>query len=196
MTPEEIRQNRQINFKQTNAFAMNHGLLLGIISIAALASFVGSFSLALLSYLNLILFLSVPLVAIALTFRFRESVARDFPFSFSRGFSHTLLVMLYAAVWAGMATFVYLYFFDHGYLFDAYEAHLGRPEVVSAMQKSGLEMQMKEATGGKTPMQLVDELRGIPAGSYAAMVVYFYLLTAPIVALLGGFFAMRRATRR
>ncbi len=186
MTPEEIRKMRQINFRQTNAFAMQNGLILGVYANLVQSAFVLGLSRPGFSHLHLLLLFGFPLMVCVLTRRFRQTVAQNFPFSFSRGFSHALLTTIYAGIWAGAGVFVYLFFFDKGYVFDAYQANLTRPEVIEAMQQSGLDDQVKAATGGKTPLQLVDELRSVSAATYAAMVIYFYLLSSPLLGVWGG----------
>ena len=194
MSPEEIKRMRQINFKQTNAFAMQHGLILGAVGIATLAAFIAGQSLPLFGSLHLLLVLCTPLLAVWLTARFRRQVAPGFPFSFSRGFAHTLLAFLYAGIWTGVGTFVYFYFLDQGHLFDTLQAQLSRPEQVEAMRQSGLDEWIKTSTGGLTFTQVIDELRKVSAATYAAMVIYSYILTAPLVAIFGGLFNIRRAS--
>ena len=71
MSPEEIKRMRQINFKQTNAFAMQNGLILGAVGIATLAAFIAGQSLPLFGSLHLLLLLCTPLLAVWLTARFR-----------------------------------------------------------------------------------------------------------------------------
>lgn len=192
MTPEEIKQARQINFKQTNAFAMQNGLILGIFAIIAQACFVIGLKIPFFSTIWLVMLINIPIFAFFLTAKFRREVAPNFPFSFSRGFAHTLLIVLYAGIWAGIATYLYLAFFDKGYIFDAYQASLTVPETAKAIKESGLEMQIKEMTGGLTLMQLIDEMRKVGPAHYAASIVYCYLLTSPFLAIIGGVFNIRR----
>ena len=40
MTPEEIKRHRRLNFRQTNAFAMQYGAIMGLYVFAAEACFV------------------------------------------------------------------------------------------------------------------------------------------------------------
>lgn len=195
MTPEEIKEARQINFKQTNAFAMQNGLILGIFSIIAQACFVMGLKTPFFSTIWLVMLINIPIFAFFLTAKFRREVAPNFPFSFSRGFTHTLLIVLYAGIWAGIATYIYLAFFDKGYIFDAYQASLSAPETAKAIADSGLEAQIKEMTGGLTLTQLIDEMRKVEPGHYAASIIYCYLLSSPIFAIIGGLFNIRRAKR-
>lgn len=195
MTPEEIRKMRQINFRQTNAYAMQYGIILGIWATASLSCFVLGLSYPPLSTLSLMLTLAFPVVAILLTLRFRREVSEALPFSFSRGFTHTLLAVLYAGIWAGIATFVYMAFFDHGYLFDQYLTNLNQPEMQQLLAQSGMSEQIKQSTGGLSLQQVIEQLREVSAATYAAMIIYLYTLSAPILAVLGGLIA-RRNTRR
>lgn len=195
MTPETPQALRQNNFRQTNAYAMQNGLILGVVAITSLGCFVLGLSMPMFSTLSLLLSLFFPIVACLLTLRFRKEVAAQLPFSFSRGFSHTLLSVLYAGIWAGIATFVYMAFFDQGYIFDQYLLNLQQPEMQQMMRETGLTEQIKTNTGGLTLSQVIEQLRDISAGTYAAMIIYLYLLSAPILALIGGFIGLRRSSR-
>ena len=62
------------------------------------------------------------------------------------------------------------------------------------MRQSGLDEWIKTSTGGLTFTQVIDELRKVSAATYAAMVIYSYILTAPLVAIFGGLFNIRRAS--
>lgn len=192
MTPEEIKKMRQINFKQTNAFAMQNGIILGIFSILTQAAFVAGLSRPFVSYIYIVMLINIPILACFLTAKFRREVAPDFVFSFSRGFSHTLLTVLYAGLWAGVATFIYMAFFDKGHVFDCYQANLMRPEMIQALEASGMNQTIADASGGKTLSDVIDELRTVSPATYAAMIVYFYLLASPLIAVFGGLFNIRR----
>ena len=63
------------NFRQTNAFAMQYGLLLGAWGLLSLAAFVQSFTNVYLSPVSSLMFLATPLLAGWMTFRFRARVS-------------------------------------------------------------------------------------------------------------------------
>lgn len=192
MKNDEMIKIRQANFRQTNAYAMQHGLFLGVWAIVCQACFVGGLSIPMLSTLWLFMLLSIPVVCYLFTLRFRRIVGFDVNFSFSRGFLHSFLTLLYTAVWAGIAVFFYMQFFDHGYIFDCYTTNLSAPETVKAMHEAGLDKSIEEATGGLSPTDVVNELRTIGAGNWTAVIIYLYMLCSPPLAVLIGLLTMHR----
>lgn len=185
----------RITFRQVNAFAMQYGAILGLWGVAAGAFFIASFSVPFFSPLFLSFFLLSPFLCFGLTVRFRRHVAGDAPFPFSTAFFHAFLVWLYASLWLALGTYVYLAYFDHGYVFDAYIANLNRPEVQQQMQQAGLLQQIRQMTGGETPAGMIEALRAIPPANFSALLLYMNVLFAPFVALVAGL-ACRRGQRR
>lgn len=192
MEKDEIIRQRQANFRQTNAYAMQNGIILGVWSSLSLACFIGGLTTPIFNTLWMLTFLGIPVVTWILTLRFRSIVGLDVSFPFSRGFMHAFLTLLYCAVWAGVVTFVYMQFFDNGYLFDCYVERLTDPELTKAMDAAGMTQQIKEATGGLSAVDVVNEMRHVGAGNYAALIIYTYMLTSPIIAVVVGLLSMRR----
>jgi len=183
------------SFRQTNAFAMQYGLLLGAVSLAAFAAFIGSFAVPALSTLFLLLSLFVPVLAVLLTLRFREAVAgKTEPFSFWYGTGHTLLAVLYASVWLAVGVYVYFAWMDHGFFFNSYLEMLHRPEVQEALKANAL-LEMQSEAGGAGPEELVEALRGIGPASYAAMAIYLCLFAGIPLAVVAGMVAWRRGPK-
>jgi len=195
MTPEEIKRHRRLNFRQTNAFAMQYGAIMGLYVFAAEACFVLGLKIGGLMTLQTLLTLAYPAVIIWLAFRFRKQVSEGLPYSFGRGFFFTLLVVLYSGIWASLAALIYLQFFDGGYMFQTYLEVISRPDTVKAMQASGLTAQIQASSGGLTPAQIVEQLQHTPASVFAATILYFFILTAPVFSLVAGLFTMRGARR-
>lgn len=195
MTPQDLRNQRRMNFKQTNAYAMQYGLIMGAYVLATQACFVLGLSISALMSLQTLLTFLYPVAVLALTFRFRKIVCSGLDFPFGRGFSFSLLVILYSGVWAALSTFIYLQLFDHGYLFETYLTLIKRPDMVHSMQQSGLTAQVQSSTGGLTPIQLVEQLSHISPSVFAAVTLYFFLISAPVLSAIIGLFTMRRATR-
>ena len=80
-------------FQQTNAYAMQNGLWLGLWGWFSLVAFRYSFSSVLCSNLLMLMTLAGPVLGVVLTGRFRRSVAgADGAFTFGRGFTHTLFM--------------------------------------------------------------------------------------------------------
>ena len=102
MTPEEIKNQRRLNFRQTNAYAMQYGALMGGYAVAAEVCFVLGLKMSPLMNVQSLLTLAYPLVVLLVAFRFRKQVSEGLPYSFGRGFFFTLLVVLYSGVWAAL----------------------------------------------------------------------------------------------
>lgn len=196
MEKDELIRQRQANFRQTNAYAMQNGIILALWSIACQACFVGGFAHPLLSEAWALMLMLIPVVVLLLTIRFRRIVGSDVNFPFGRGFMHAFLTMLYCAVWAGAATFIYMQFFDGGYLFDQMNRITSDPEVLKQMQESGLQDQLNASGTELTIADVIQSMRTIGAGNYAAFVIYTYMLTSPIVALFVGLCSIRRVHYR
>lgn len=192
MEKDEILNKRQADFRQTNAYAMQNGIILGVWAIVCQACFVGGLRYPLFSNLWLLMLVGVPFVTWLLTSRFRSIVGIEKEFSFGRGFMHSFLTLLYTAVWAAVATFVYLQFFDKGYIFDCYQQTLSNPNLIKSMEDSGLTEQIKAASNGLTPLEIVDEMRSIGAANYAALIIYIYMFTSPLIAVMVGLVSISR----
>lgn len=192
MENEEIIRLRQANFRQTNAYAMQHGIMLGLWAVGCQACYVAGLSHPLFSNLWMLMLIGIPALTCIFTLRLRRIAGNDRPFPFSRGFVHAFLTLLYTAVWAAVATFVYMQFFDNGYVFDCYTATLSRPEMVELMNQSGMSETIKASTNGHTMIDVVNELRNFGAANFAALIIYFYILSSPFISILAGLVSMRR----
>lgn len=192
MENDEIIRQRQANFKQTNAYAMQNGLIIGLWAIVCQACFVAGLTNPLYSNLWFLMLIGIPALNCYLTLKFRKVVGLDINFPFSRGFVHSVFSLMYGAIWAAVAIFIYMQFFDNGYIFDCYAASFSKPETIKMMEETGMMQQIKEATNGMTPLDIVNDMRHIGAGNYAALILYMYILTSPILGVLVGLFTMRR----
>ena len=189
----------KVTFRQTNAFAMQYGAVMGVWGLVANACFVGSFSMPGLSMLFLLLSVSSPVLAVFLTRRFRAHVAPQGPFLFHQAFLHTLLMGVYAAIWVAFGVYIYLAYFDHGYIFDAYLNSLNDPALQEQMQQLGviriIGIQRMEQALGCDPFLLIHiPLHGRQrirrAGNAAAVqteiVVLFAVPQQKIISFLSG----------
>lgn len=182
------------NFQQTNAFAMQHGLFMGGWALVVQLLFITSLQYPTLSLFHLIGVCLIPVLLLFFTFRFRYQVAYNTNFSFARGAAHSFLLSVYTGVWAGLFAFVYLYFFDQGFIFDLYEKKFSAPEIQQMLIQTGFEAQLKQ-NSGKGVIDILKEMRNIPASSYAASIIYLYLMFAPVFSLLAGMLTMRKTYR-
>ena len=180
-------------FQQTNAYAMQNGLWLGLWGWLSLVAFRYSFSSVLCSNLLMLMTLAGPVLGVALTGRFRRSVAgADGAFTFGRGFTHTLFMGFYASIWVAVGIFVYLRYFDNGAIFSDYAAALSRPELQQALQESGLLEQLNAASGEGGLEGLPDALRSVGPAGYAAASLYMAMFATPVIALFVGIVCRRK----
>lgn len=183
-------------FQQTNAYAMQNGLWLGLWGWLSLVAFRYSFSSALCSNLLMLMTLAGPVLGVVLTGRFRRSVAgADGAFTFGRGFTHTLFMGFYASIWVAVGIFVYLRYFDNGAIFSDYAAALSRPELQQALQESGLLEQLNAASGEGGLEGLPDALRSVGPAGYAAASLYMAMFATPLIALFAGAVCRRKGKR-
>ena len=183
-------------FQQTNAYAMQNGLWLGLWGWFSLVAFRYSFSSVLCSNLLMLMTLAGPVLGVVLTGRFRRSVAgTDGAFTFGRGFTHTLFMGFYASIWVAVGIFVYLRYFDNGAIFSDYAAALSRPELQQALQESGLLEQLNAASGEGGLEGLPDALRSVGPAGYAATSLYMAMFATPVIALFVGLVCRRKGKR-
>ncbi len=183
-------------FQQTNAYAMQNGLWLGLWGWLSLVAFRYSFSSVLCSNLLMLMTLAGPVLGVVLTQRFRRSVAgADGAFTFGRGFTHTLFMGFYASIWVAVGIFVYLRYFDNGAIFSDYAAALSRPELQQALQESGLLEQLNAASGEGGLEGLPDALRSVGPAGYAAASLYMAMFATPLIALFAGAVCRRKGKR-
>ena len=186
--------NRGFNFKQANAFAMQYGLYLGLWGITSLAVFVMSLSMPALSLVSTTMMVCSLIIAARLTSRYRHQCATPGEgFSFGRGFLFTFLTGLYASLWIALIVFIYLAYFDHGHVFDAYERMLQQPEFQAELERSGVSAQLEAMSGDGGVTALVNAMRVIPPAVYATLIIYLTLLTAPFISAIIALINRRRA---
>lgn len=179
-------------FAQANSYAMLHGLYFGLVGILSVTLMRLSLEHEWLALPGYLVMLASPVVAVWLTRRFRDEVMIPVAgFSFARAYVHSLLMGFYAGIIVAVFVAVYMNWFDHGSTFDAYEAMLTRPDVVAQMKASGMEQQVAAATGGKSMVQLIDEMRGVPPADYAASIIYMNLFAAPVLSLVVALFCRK-----
>jgi len=185
--------------KQTNAFAMQYGLLLGFWSMLGLYVVVTSLGHPGWETWGQLMLLSSPFVGAFFTLRFRGQVTRHGDgFSFGRGYLHTLLMGLYAGVWIALGTYVYFRFFDNGQFVESMQLWAADPAnsaVLEQMEAQGSFDELYAVSGAEDFAGILDSFRHIPPGSYAGMVISWTLLSAPVISLLVGLLAMRRSMR-
>ncbi len=171
---------------------MQNGIALGLFGILSLYVFKLSFAIPFCSTLFGVMLLGSPILATFLTLKFRNQLLEDASsFSFLSGFFHAFFMGVYASIWVAVATFVYLQYFDHGAIFDAYERSLDTPEMKIYLQQTGLGEQIKQMTGAEGAHGVAQLMENIGSASYAAMSIYFALFMGPIISAIIGLIARR-----
>lgn len=170
-------------FAQINAFAMQNGLILGVWALLAQWAIIGSFTYSLLSMVNLFMMLFAPIMLYLLTKKFRTTVAPTGVFTITQGFLHTILTTVYASTWVAIGVYIYLTYFDGGYLFDSYVAYFSRPEVKELIEQEYVQMQLTTALQGMSLEEMINGLRCVSPATYAMMIFYGNLMVSPILSL-------------
>lgn len=178
--------------RQTNAFAMQNGLFLGLWGMADLTAFRWSFVYSSLSTVFLLMLLLTPAVATGLTLYFRRGATTEREgLSFGRAFTHTLLTGFYASVWIALGVFVYLQYMDGGAVFNDYAANLNRPEMKAYFNDPQVQLMLSQMGAGK-PEDLVEAMRSIGAVNYAALSLYATMVFGPVISALIAAVTMKR----
>ncbi len=174
------------NWKQANAFAMHHGILLGIVLIILLVSLFYGLTNPTASLMAWGLMIGYPIITARLTFNFRKIVAPTERFTISRGFAYSFFTMLYASIWAALALYLYFQFFDHGYFADTLKTVLLSPKMQAQLQASGL-----ISVYGDSIESVTQQLHKVPPFIYAENLLSLNLLFSPITAFIIGLCTMR-----
>lgn len=178
-------------FSQINAFAMQNGVILGIWVLLSQFAMVGSFTYDLLSLVSALMMLFSPILLFILTKFYRNSVAPVGFFTVTQGFLNAFLTSVYASVWVSLLVYVYLTFFDNGYVFDAYIEYFNRPEVKEVLSQNEMQQQLNASLQGMTLEEVIEGLRFIPPVTYAMMIFYLNLIVSPIASLCIALFLKR-----
>ncbi len=181
------------SFTQTNAFAMQHGIVLGLILIILLGTLIAGLTNSTASLISTILIVVYPIIVGRLTFGFRKIVAPTDRFPLFKGFSHALFSMLYASIWAAIATYFYMRFFDNGHFVNTLLTSVSNPRMQELLKANELWF-VSQTHSGPTILDSVRQMQNIPPATYAETVLYMNILLTPITSLIIGLCAMRNYT--
>lgn len=166
--------------RQANAYAMQYGLILGLIGILGLVVSGISISVPALSLFGTLIAVGSTVVAAFLTTRFRKATTTsESGFGFGRAFTFTFIMGVYATLIVGMFVYIYMAFIDGGYLVNAYERLLTQPEAVAEMRRSGVQDNL--AMSGMSINDLLDTMRAIPPIQYASSFIFTGIVAAPFI---------------
>ena len=163
-------------FKQLNAFAMQYGIALGAWGNTLLSNH-GSILENHLSFTSKqhcharfashrgIAHIKIP----------QEHNHPRRGFTFGRAFLFVFTTGFYASIWIAAFVFLYLAYWDNGYIFNAYESLLSSPEYAGSMQQSGL----MNSLNANSVSDMIDAMRSISPAGYASSVIYMSFMTNP-----------------
>ena len=99
--------------RQTNAYAMHLGTILGLYWCIGLACLVAGFHYPLLHLLLIAVFISTPFLGFALAKHFEHQVRRDSPVFYSRGYLFSILMYFFASIVLAIVAYIYFAYFDN-----------------------------------------------------------------------------------
>ena len=174
-----------LTFKQTNAYAMQYGILLGIWGFLALAFSILSYTHTWIGWLSNIFMLGSPVVGCLMTLRFRKEVSESpsSAFTLGRGFAFTFMLGTYASIWITLAVFVYFQWFDHGYVYSLYEQAFSTGEMRMQMARSGVSQSQIQ--------DYLEVMRALTPGSYASTIMFLSLIADGPISLVIALIARR-----
>lgn len=189
--PTTTKSSRPVTpFAQANAFAMQHGIFMGIYLIVTLATLVNGLLNPTASLISTALIVAYPFVIGRFTFSFRRTVAPTERFTIFRGFMYALFTMLYAAIWAAIATYLYMQFFDNGYLVNTLLTAVSNPQTQELLKANPAFADM-EAQTGMSITDTIRQMQNISPAYYAETLLYMNITLAPITALIIGLCTFR-----
>lgn len=189
--PTNTNQTRLVTpFAQANAFAMQHGIFMGIYLILTLAALVNGMVNPTLSLVSTALIVAYPFVIGRLTFSFRRTVAPTERFTIFRGFMYALFTMLYAAIWTACIAYLYMRFFDNGYFVNTLLTAFSNPQMQELL-KTNPAIADLETQSGMSLTDIIRQMQNIAPSYYAEMILYMNIMFAPLTALIIGLCTMR-----
>lgn len=180
-------------FRQTNAFAMQSGLVLGVWMIATFALETGSARSEGLAVLFLLGAVGVPITGWQLVRHFRNRVCGGY-ITFARAYVFSLLLYFYAAVLLAAAVYVYFRFMDHGALMQSYIAYLDRPDVAEQLSSPAAQQALRSwPVHSVSQMQaMLGQMQSLNPTVWAANALNMTIFGGALCSLVVGLVTMRR----
>ena len=163
--------------KQTNAFAMQSGMIFGTFWCISFLLLVSRFT-PLKATFPLFL-VATPFIGFYLASKFRRDVQKDGSITYARGFWFSLQLYLYATAILAIVVYIYFHFFDNGVFIQSYLESLSQPDVRAIFKAQGIQIQ-----------ELEEAFKNINAVAMTASIINFNAIIAIPMALLTAFFAI------
>ncbi|MBP3227678.1 MAG: DUF4199 domain-containing protein [Bacteroidaceae bacterium] len=182
-----MSSSRNALLVQANSYAMLHGLYFGLLGALSVALFRIGLDRPVAMLAAYAVTLASPVVAVWLTRRFRDEVtAPGEGFSYTRAYTHSLLMGIYSSLVIALFVLVYFVWFDKGSTVDAYARQLAQmttPETAAMM---------RQMTGGLGTDEVVRVLREMKPADFAYPFISTNIFVAPVMSLLVAAFSWRR----
>lgn len=98
--------------------------------------------------------------------------------------------MVYAALWGAIGTYLYMQFFDKGHLAYAIQQAFSEPRMQEMIQANH-QLMNQQGQQHMSMQDMIEQFQNIPATIYAESILYWNIITAPIIALFVGLGHMR-----
>lgn len=177
-------------FKQTNAFAMQFGLILSLIWIGGFLSFIFSFKNPSLQTAYLLCTLAIPIMGWQFTRTFRKRICNNV-ISFGRAYLFSFLLYFYAGILLTAAFYIYFEFFDNGFFIDSYRHYLYQPEVKELLETPEMKQLIASMLNGASLTEMLDLFQDIPLSYIAANVLNFSVIVGVFLSLPTALFNTR-----
>lgn len=133
--------------KYFSGYAMEYGTWAGVSWVVVFALYVGGLRAqsALLLMLAFVALLSLPMLAITLARRFRQTLGEDELFGFGRAYLWSLATLMYACLLTAAAEWAYFSFLDQGALLAQFESMISSPDLARSYEMMGMGQPLDEA---------------------------------------------------
>lgn len=158
-------------YKQLRAFARIDGVWLALLWLASFSFYIMGLSNPQSTLWALLLAVATPFLMGVRLKRFRDK-GLDGRISFLRGWGFVSLMALYGALLFAIGQFVYLAYFDHGYVVTAISNLLSTPEAEESIGRMGMGDMVTESLQTLSSMRPIDlVLNMMPTNIMAGVVL-------------------------
>lgn len=172
--------------KQTNAFAMQSGMMFGLFwCLSFLFLVCGNETLRSMSSPLIII---TPFVGFLFARKFRKDVQNDGEISFGRAYMFSTLMYLYATAILAILSYFYFKFIDNGAFAEQNIQLLNRPDVKQLFSTPEIQGQMN----GLSLNEIKNLIKSFTPTTISAAIINFNVFAAFILALPTAFFAMNK----
>ena len=178
-------------FRQANAYAMQYGILFGILWIIGFLAFVYSLRFFYLQPIYLFCMIATPFVGWQFTRFYRRQTTGDGKLPFSIAYLFSMLLYLYASIILAGAAYLYFGFIDNGQFVDSYLVYLRQPEIQDVLNTPEMQQQIRSIMGDADINEVVETLRDLPLAVIVSNILDIHILLGLIISVPTALFNMR-----